>query len=493
MQNNDFFTIFKLHLLEIINLFKNVSTRITNIIRFFILIFFIFIVFIYMSFSFIIFTLNIFYLSILFLYKYFYIKHFNVNVDTEFVIKNEHNNVFNNDVLIYLKIIFIDIPLNYSFLYFYNILNFFIGNKNKKQFNLKFLYNIFISFILKRIVLILTTFTYLNLKLAFNLFISFFDLLSYPREDWYAFISHLLYNISSNLVWSINNEIFGKKIYIRKNSVSLNGFSWETFFKNLGNRVGKKPIYDFYESCKKIKVESNLVYGVTTIDEKKPHPKFKIDIVLNDGKEINNLLKKIDLDHQNSKNLDYNTKKNEFEYLDPSIKAAILSNNGTTNPNFYLKNSKNSYVKNTGPFEGTIDSSNSEFITPAQITDKREFKLLRIPKSMVENIYKVDLKAKFLSTLIYDIQTDRIYEHDGKEFKEIPLNVFINKLNSFDNDNATSAIYNTIDFSQRLSLSCESLEERDFYLKNVNQAFSNPELVPFFEKISVTYFFGGNE
>lgn len=40
----------------------------------------------------------------------------------------------------------------------------------------------FVSFILKRIVLILTTFTYLNLKLAFNLFVLFFNLLLYLRE-----------------------------------------------------------------------------------------------------------------------------------------------------------------------------------------------------------------------------------------------------------------------------------------------------------------------
>jgi hypothetical protein len=61
-------------------------------------------------------------------------------------------------------------------------------------------YNVVVGFILKRIVLILTTFTYLNLKLAFSLFISFFDLFSYQREDLYAFFSHLLFDISSNLL-----------------------------------------------------------------------------------------------------------------------------------------------------------------------------------------------------------------------------------------------------------------------------------------------------
>jgi hypothetical protein len=89
------------------------------------------------------------------------------------------------------------------------------------------------------------------------------------------------------------------------------------------------------------------------------------------------------------------------------------------------------------------------------LTHKCEFKLLRMSKSMVENIYKVGLKAKFLFTLVYDIHSDQIYEHDIKEFKELPLNIFINKLNSFDNGNITSTIYKTIDFSQRLSLSCE--------------------------------------
>jgi len=478
MQNNDFFTIFKLHLLEIINLFKNVSSRITNIVRFFLLIFFIFLVFMYVSISFIVFILNIFYLSILFLYKYFYIKYKNIN--SEFIIKNEHKFSFlKNDILIYLKIIFIDTPLNYSFLYFYNILNFFIGDKNKKQFNAMFIYNAFISFILKRIVLILTTFTYLNLKLAFNLFISFFDLLSYSREDWYAFISHLLYDISSNLVWSVNNKIFGKKIYIRKNSISLNGFLWETFFKNLEDRVGQKPIYNFYESCERIKLESKLVFGITTIGEKKPHPKFKIDIILDKNKDL--------------KNLDHISQKYELENLNPAIKAVILSNNGTTNPNFYLENSENSYIKNTGPFEGTIDAGRKEFITPPQITDNFEFKLFRMPKSMVENIYKIDYKARFLSTMIYDLQNGKIFEYDDKEFKEIPLNIFINKLSNFDNDNATSAIYNAIDFSKRLGLACKSLEEYDFFLKNINQAYPNSELAPFFKKISVTYFFNSGE
>ena len=88
------------------------------------------------------------------------------------------------------------------------------------------------SFILKRIVLILTTFTYLNLKLAFNLFVSFFNLLLYLREDWYAFISHLLYGISSssNLVWSVNNKVSRKINIFVKNSISLNGFFMRNFF-----------------------------------------------------------------------------------------------------------------------------------------------------------------------------------------------------------------------------------------------------------------------
>ena len=90
----------------------------------------------------------------------------------------------------------------------------------------------FVSFILKRIVLILTTFTYLNLKLAFNLFVSFFNLLLYLREDWYAFISHLLYGISSssNLVWSVNNKVSRKINIFVKNSISLNGFFMRKFF-----------------------------------------------------------------------------------------------------------------------------------------------------------------------------------------------------------------------------------------------------------------------
>lgn len=195
------------------------------------------------------------------------------------------------------------------------------------------------------------------------------------------------------------------------------------------------------------------------------------------NKEIDNFLKEVDLDHK------------EFLNLDTAIKLVILPNNGTTNSNFYLKNFKNSYVKNTGPFEGTIDVERKEFITPPQITNNCEFKLFRMPKSMIENIYKVDYKARFLSTLIYDLQSGKIFEYDGKEFKEMSLNTFINKLNNFDNDNITSAIYDTIDFSQRLGLACESLEERDFFFKNINQAFSNSGLAPFFKKNFCNTFF----
>ena len=39
--------------------------------------------------------------------------------------------------------------------------------------------------------------------------------------------------------------------------------------KNLGDWVSQKLIYNFYKSCKKIKVESKLVYGIITTDEKK--------------------------------------------------------------------------------------------------------------------------------------------------------------------------------------------------------------------------------
>lgn len=84
-----------------------------------------------------------------------------------------------------------------------------------------------------------------------------------------------MYDISSDLVWSINNEFSEKKYTFYKNSISLNGFSWETFFffkKNLGDWVSQKLIYNFYKSCKKIKVESKLVYGIITTDEKKNIP-----------------------------------------------------------------------------------------------------------------------------------------------------------------------------------------------------------------------------
>lgn len=73
-------------------------------------------------------------------------------------------------------------------------------------------------------------------------------------------------------------------------------------------------------------------------------------------------------------------------------------------------------------------------------------------KFLIKNIYKVGYKARFLSTLIYDLQSDKIFEQGGKEFKEIALNAFMNKLNNFVNYNVTPAIYDVIDFSKRLSL-----------------------------------------
>jgi hypothetical protein len=132
MQSNDFFNVFKSHLCEITNLFKNVLNKVTNITRFLTLIFFILLVFVYISISFVIFLLNIFYLTILFLYKYLYIKYKHHNIEFIIDVKPKFNSL-NNDILMYLKIIFIDAPFNYSFLYFYNFLSFFIGKKTKKK------------------------------------------------------------------------------------------------------------------------------------------------------------------------------------------------------------------------------------------------------------------------------------------------------------------------------------------------------------------------
>jgi hypothetical protein len=79
------------------------------------------------------------------------------------------------------------------------------------------------------------------------------------------------------------------------------------------NRVGHKSMQNYHNNCKKLKLESKLVYGVTTDDEKKPHTKFKVDITLNKNKDLDALLREIDVKNQEkSKNLSYDFQKREF-------------------------------------------------------------------------------------------------------------------------------------------------------------------------------------
>jgi hypothetical protein len=74
----------------------------------------------------------------------------------------------------------------------------------------------------------------------------------------------------------------------------------------------------------------------------------------------------------------------------------------------------NSYIKNTRPYEGTIDNKREEYLTPVQITDNPKFKLFRVPNSMTQNINKIDYKARYFSIIVYDLQTNKIFEHDSK-------------------------------------------------------------------------------
>lgn len=206
--------------------------------------------------------------------------------------KKNRKTTFSNYIVLFILIIFLKIPQNYSFYYFYNYLKLF--KIDKKKIIRKELILVFIRLLVRLLFMFLFSYSIFVLKISSEIFKIIKEAKTEKYDCFKTFIQVIFFRISE-VYYSYSYKIIkGKKIKFLKNGLKLNkkpeeklvkkaleyskeifniNSSEERIFKNAFDTITKKTYIKYckFESIKIINKKEII------IQEEKPHVTFFIN------------------------------------------------------------------------------------------------------------------------------------------------------------------------------------------------------------------------